>query len=661
MAGNGLPKRWQGRDRFVILETGFGLGNNFLATWAAWLADPQRCGRLVFISIEKHPLLPDDLARVHRERLADDDTLVAAGLAERLIEVWPVLTPGLHTLDFDEASLKNEHSPGASPCVTLMLALGDIAEMLPQLLARVDAFYLDGFSPSQNPEMWSPHLLSRLNRLAAPEATAATWTVARAMRDALTQAGFAVKKAPGFGIKRDRTEARYEPRHVPAPHPGGLWAPSLESDEHAVVIGAGLAGCAAAWALTREGWRVTLLDRHDQPASEASGNAGGLFHSVLHGDDGIHARALRAAALQTHRLMRPWLQNGTLTGQCDGLIRLDADMSCEKAQALLTRLGVADDHVQWLDVEQAQAHSGLPVTSGGWLFHQAGWLDPAGYAGWLLEEARQTGLLTWQSGAAVHSLRREGVMWQAVGDHGQVLAQGGTLVLANATGLHGLLDTLSGDAAVSPPPLSASRGQVTRLPAATPGLLRLPALPVAGQGYVLPLAGGALLCGATAQEGDADPEVRSADDRHNWRIAAELGAVADVAADSSLPADAQGRVGWRAVTPDRLPLIGALPLTQEAIALLPQRTRLDQPRFIPRHRSEHGGLFVLGGLGSRGITWAALGGRLLAHWVTGSPCPVEVDLRDALDPARFLCRAHNRPTAVAAPPDPHDAQTSDLA
>jgi len=89
LAGNGLPGRWQGRERFVVLETGFGLGNNFLATWAAWRADPQRCERLVFISLEKHPLTPEDMARVHRSS-------EEAALAAELVAQWPPLTPDLH-------------------------------------------------------------------------------------------------------------------------------------------------------------------------------------------------------------------------------------------------------------------------------------------------------------------------------------------------------------------------------------------------------------------------------------------------------------------------------------------------------------------------------------------------------------------------------------
>jgi len=145
LAGNGLPGRWAGRERFVILETGFGLGNNFLAAWDAWRRDPQRCERLVFVSVEKHPLTRADLARAHAASALPE-------LAAALLAAWPALLPNLHPLDFDGAR------------VQLLLGFGDAALLLPQLVAAVDAFFLDGFAPARNAGMWDERLLGRLLR-----------------------------------------------------------------------------------------------------------------------------------------------------------------------------------------------------------------------------------------------------------------------------------------------------------------------------------------------------------------------------------------------------------------------------------------------------------------------------------------------------------------
>ncbi|MDP1791822.1 MAG: tRNA (5-methylaminomethyl-2-thiouridine)(34)-methyltransferase MnmD, partial [Methylibium sp.] len=266
LGGNRLPSRWGGRKCFVILETGFGLGNNFLATWDAWRRDPQRCERLVFVSIEKHPLTRVDLDRAHAASPLPE-------LARALVSAWPLPTPNLHPITFDDGR------------VQLLLGFGDVALLLPRLVASVDAFFLDGFAPARNPEMWEPRRLQRLGRLAAPGATAATWSAARVVRDALSAAGFTVETTAGTGGKRDITVARFAPRHIAASPPGGWQAHDAASRE-ALVIGAGLAGCAAAWALSQQGWRCQVLDRALEPADVTSGNPAGLFHGSFHRDDG---------------------------------------------------------------------------------------------------------------------------------------------------------------------------------------------------------------------------------------------------------------------------------------------------------------------------------------------------------------------------------------
>ncbi len=685
MAGNGLPERWQGRTRFVILETGFGLGNNFLATWADWRADPQRCDHLVFMSIEKHPLRREDLARVHgllrqdggeatteplgqpvrepmREpacetvvdlnKMSEADRAARLELAKQLVDAWPALTPGMHSLHFDLDQATNGPGQEHAQRISLMLGLGNVADLLPRLIASVDAFYLDGFAPAKNPQMWDEGMLSRLNRLAAPGSTVATWSCARPVRDALTTAGFEVERIQGFAYKPHMLRAVYKPRFTPPLQAGG-WQPEpkQEADRHAIVIGAGLAGCAAARALCLEGWRVTLIDQHEAPAMEGSGNPGGMFHSVLHAQDGIHARAHRAAAMATWRLASGWIKEGLLAGQVDGLLRLDGKTTPEQAQDWLTRQALPPDHVQWLDQAQAQAVSGLPVDSAGWLFCQGGWVHPAGMARLMLQSVEGLTrhgqpLLQGVWGQPVSSIRQtEQGDWQ-VCQHGKVLASAPTLVICSAMQSAALLDGLPAEQAVHPLPLSAVRGQISQMPLNAHEGFKRPLLPVAGSGYVLALPGGSLLCGATTQHHDADPSVREADHRHNLRQAARLGAVPAWPETAALPAQLQGRTAWRATTPDRLPLVGALPWNQarltSAQTSAQSARRLDQVRLIPRQRGERGGLYALTGLGSRGITWSCLAAELLAHWVTGAPCPVEADLRDALDPARFLVRQVTR-------------------
>ncbi|HEX7383178.1 MAG TPA: tRNA (5-methylaminomethyl-2-thiouridine)(34)-methyltransferase MnmD, partial [Burkholderiaceae bacterium] len=247
VGGNGLPGRWGGRTQFSILETGFGLGHNFFTTWAAWRDDPRRPQRLWYLAIERHPPRREDLVRAHA---GSPEPQLAAALTER----WPPLTPDLHRIDFEHGSVR------------LLLALGDVARVLPELVAPVDAFYLDGFAPERNPAMWDARLLRGLHRLAAPGATVATWCVAGSVRRALTSAGFAIEKAPGFGGKREMTVGRFAPR-VAARQPPGRQALPARS---VAVIGAGLAGAAAARSLAALGSAVQVFERRAPPAGAPS-------------------------------------------------------------------------------------------------------------------------------------------------------------------------------------------------------------------------------------------------------------------------------------------------------------------------------------------------------------------------------------------------------
>ncbi len=191
ICGNGLPGRWQGCSEFSLLETGFGLGLNFMATWLAWRNDPQRSDSLQFISVEKHPFPTADLALAHRAWPEFSD------LSEALCAAWPELLPGEHRVILDEGR------------VVLRLLFGDACEVMASLDASVDAIYLDGFSPAKNPELWSPAVCRQLARLAHPGTSLATWSVAGSVRRALAAAGFEVARCQGFAGKRQLLSGRY--------------------------------------------------------------------------------------------------------------------------------------------------------------------------------------------------------------------------------------------------------------------------------------------------------------------------------------------------------------------------------------------------------------------------------------------------------------------
>ncbi|MFG6447409.1 FAD-dependent 5-carboxymethylaminomethyl-2-thiouridine(34) oxidoreductase MnmC [Roseateles sp. BYS180W] len=601
LAGNRLPQRWQSRPRFVVLETGFGLGNNFLATWDAWRADPQRCERLVFISVEKHPLRLQDLQRAHAHSPLPD-------LAQQLQALWPALTPDLHLLDFEGGR------------VQLMLALGEAQHWLAQLQAQVDAIYLDGFAPARNPDLWSPTVFKQLARLAAPDATAATWSVARSVLDGLQTAGFDAQKVPGFASKGQMCMAQLHAARRASPPPGRqALAPQAR---HVLVLGAGLAGAACARALARQGLSVTVLDARSAPAQVASGNPGGLYHGSLHADDGPHARFNRACALRTAQEVARI--GSALSWHQAGMLRVERKpQALEAMQALLQRSALPPQYVQALAPEALNTMTGLPLSAPAWFYPTGGALCPGELARLWLQEAQAQLLM----GVQVHSLEplAHAQGWRVLDGAGRPLAQADALVLAAGTENARLAAPWVAGPAL---PWVSQRGQLSMATGTQLAGMPRPPLPLAGVGYALQGPDQALWFGATTQAHDPEPEPRPSDHAQNLQRLQQL--MGHSLSDAELDAQTlAGRVGWRSLVADRLPLIGGLPCAVPA-------QRAEQARFWPRHA----GLLLCGGLASRGITWATLAGELVAAQLLGLPMPLGADLLDAVDIARFAAREH---------------------
>ena len=590
LAGNGLPGRWQGRARFAILQTGFGLGNNFLATWAAWRDDPARCERLFFVSIEPHPLRAADLALVHAASPVPD-------LARQLVDAWPPATCNLHRREFEGGR------------VVLLLAFGEIAAWAREIVASIDAFYLDGLALDHGKAVWDRAVFTMLARLAAPGATAASRSDAQALREGLRGAGFQVESAPGAD-PREMTLARFAPRFRAPPPPGRVLPAAAPT--HALVIGAGLAGALTARALARQGIACEVIERHGEPAAEASGNPAGLFHGAVMGHDGAHARLLRASALASQALMREAIDAGC-AGRIDGLLRLESKLSLAAMRSIVDRQALPASHVRAVDADEATRIAGLQIAQPAYFYAAGGWIDPAA----LVRHALATPGVRWRGGRAVARIARSGPDWQAIDSDGRVIAAAPLMVLANA-------DAALRLAGLPPQWLQRRRGQLSWSAQPPATAASVPHGPIASGGYVLRLADGRLLFGAS-NDGDTEPTLREADHRGNRARLAALVGNQLLTDDEAL----DGRVGWRAITPDRLPLAGAAPDLEAA-----RPARADVVRMLPRRA----GLWLHTGLGSRGLTTAPLCAELIAAQVSGAPWPLEADLADAVDPARLLLR-----------------------
>ncbi len=604
LGGNGLlgeHARWRGRESFVIVETGFGLGLNFLATWQAWRDDPDRCARLHFVSFEKHPFAAADLAVLHQRwpQLAD--------CSQRLRSQWPPLLPGVHRLHFEDER------------VVLTLFLGDARVLLPKLRARADAFYLDGFAPDKNPELWSPRIFTNLARLAVSDSTLATWTVAAAVRTGLSACGFVIETAPGFSPKREMSHGTFRVKRSDT-------TTTVSSRRSAIVIGAGLAGCAVAERLAARGWEITLIDAAGAPAQGASGNPAGVLRPQPSLDDNPLARLSRTAFLHAVRHLHALGDAGLPLRWDDcGVLYLARDPAHEQSQRRIAdSLASAPDYLRFVERDEAAALARWPVSAGGWWFAGGGWVQPASLCYANLQ--RHAGRIQSRFGRTVARIEHHGEVWHVLDDEGIVIAAAPHLILANATDGRRLV---GGHAGATQLPLRNARGQVSLLPQATTAPVDIV---VCQDGYLTPAVDGIRCAGASFSVDDEVAEPRLTDHRENL---ARLDAMLPGYAGNIDPESLAGRVGFRSITLDRMPIIGGIAAPDRVLAAIPAITRM---AGMPRQP----GLYGLLGLGSRGLVWATLAAELLAAQIEGEPLPLEGDLVDAVDPARFLLRRARR-------------------
>ena len=570
LAGNDLPQRWKGRERFVVLETGFGLGLNFLATWAAWRADAQRSTRLHFVSCELHPFTREDLVTLHA-RWPE-----LAPLATELQARWPVLAPGLQRLHLDGGR------------VTLTLYFGDARDGLGQLTLRADAIYLDGFSPARNPELWSERIFCQLARLAAPGATVATWSVAGHVRKGLRSAGFALEKSPGFRGKRQMLRGRL---NVPVP-------PEPAPHRHALIIGAGIAGCSVAERLAARGWRIDLIDAAAGPGQGASGNHAGVLRPLPSLDDNRMSRLTRAGSLYGWQMIARLRRDGFAPrAEACGVLHLARDNAQEgKMRKAVEALGLPSTHLRYVEAKEAAAIAGCAVRHGGWFFGDSGWVQPPSLCRALLDSASASAPLHTHLGAQVDRIVHVAEHWEAIAADGSRIAAAPTLILAAGTGIRSFpqANTL---------PVVSARGQVSLLPAKASSP---PRVVVCCGGYISPEIDGLRCAGATFAVDDDDPTLRPADHAENL---AKLESMLPGAAQGFEAAKLAGRVGFRPASPDRLPMVGALDVGRK--------------------------LFALSGFGARGLVWSMLVAEHLASQLEGDPLPLERDLADAIRAGRF--------------------------
>jgi len=570
LQGNRLAERFaalQPGESFCIAETGFGTGLNFLCAWQLFEQVAPGGASLDFFSIEKFPISDDEL----HAALALWPELHAQ--AEVLLVRWRRRVPGWNRWGF------------AGGRIRLTLAVEDVAAALPQLRpASVDAWFLDGFAPSKNPEMWSEDVLSNIGRASRDEATLATYTSAGWVRRGLQQAGFKMERVPGYGRKHEMLRGK-----LPGTRAAGR-APAT-----ALVIGGGLAGCAAAHALAQRGVAVTLLDRAPVLADAASGNPRGILHARFGaGMNELHRFVLASYGHALGLLDDVLPADGVLRAEC-GLLQLACNGAEEKRIAKLAQLEWPAHLLQFVDAQQASQLAGITMNYGGMWFPAGGWVVPPR----VCENLVQHPLITQRLAHEVTVLERTAAGWLARGEGMSCEAEQAVVCGSyQARALSQFADF----------PLQPVRGQISELPATTASG-KLQAV-VCGEGYCAPAVEGRHVAGATAGFDDDGVDLRAADHEANLaQLAANMPALRDALGDVDV-LQLAGRAGVRCSVPGAMPLIGEV-----------------EP-----------GLYCSLAHGTRGLLTAGLAGEMIAAAMCGQLAPLPQAVLKVLAPQRLRKR-----------------------
>lgn len=577
LQGNHLSERFASLatgagDAFAIGETGFGTGLSFLCAWQLFHEIAPSRGSLDFFSVEKYPLdereLTDALALWPAlQQYADD-----------LIARWPRRVPGWNRWSFADGRVR------------LTLAIGDVAETLPEIHNGIDAWFLDGFSPARNPEMWTQPVFEHVVRASRPGATFATYTCAGWVRHGLEQAGFQVSKQPGFGRKREMLRGCL---------PGSpLMQPS--SPARAIVIGGGVAGCAVASALAMRGVSITLIEHAPALAAAASGNPRGILHARLSAGMNLLQRFVLASYGHALALLDEKLPiDGIARAQCG---ELQLAFSAEEVQRInkLAALDWPPHLLRYVNAAEASALAGIELSHGGLWFPAGGWLVPPRFCA---ELAAAAGIVR-HTGHRVESLMAMDTGWRVEGkdQHGQTWSHEAQIAVI-CTGYQ-----VKSFTPMANFPLTPVRGQITMIPATlySENLRTV----VCTSGYLAPSAEGLHMMGATHGFNDEAIDLRASDHAANLSRLAEISpALAKAINIDSLDVERlAGRAAVRASMPGALPLVGEL---------------------LP-------GLYTSLGHGTRGLITAGLSGELIAAAACGQLPPLPASVVSTLSPARRL-------------------------
>jgi tRNA 5-methylaminomethyl-2-thiouridine biosynthesis bifunctional protein len=619
---NRLVERFeQSEGAFRIAETGFGSGLNFLSVAELWLQHHSADHQLHFISFEKHPMHWADIERVHHSY--PQFSLLSAELKAQ----YPLLVSGWHDLYLYDNRVR------------LTLWFGDVLKGLPECDASqgslMDAWLLDGFTPSKNPDMWQPALYQQMARLSHLKTTFATFTAAGTVRRALQNVGFKVEKASGYGKKREMCFGQLEQIRPFSSKAPWFARPKPIKTGTAIVVGAGLAGASVAYQLANAGWKVTVLESQSTVASQASGNLAGTAHPLITVDWNLRSQWYLQGFEAMLRLIQPWLKHKEVQGELHGMVQmLVTQTSLDRAKEALQRVGLPKELVSWLTRDEVSATLGTEATAEGLLFPNGGWLNPPS----VVKRCLQHDNITVKVNQCVKSIvQQEGgekispPLWQVTTSDekgvNSVSTQSNIVIVATGS-LNQALNQQLGL------PIRPVKGQVSHL---ISDQIQTPLnLPVTHAGYSAPCKGGAV-SGATFEAPDMSETTSLKGHQSNLESAVSALPNWIKSSVKETATEVTGRVAFRPTTPDHLPIIGAVPDPEWMKTTYLSQSHTHVVYKYPKQQYQ-AGLYVSNGHGPRGLMSVFLAAESLLADIQGTALVQPLSLYHASHPARFTIR-----------------------
>ena len=634
---NKLPERFLHGDLsqpFIVAETGFGTGLNFLITWQAWKQQTQAKRPFHFFSVEKFPLRKEDLTKA----LANWPELHE--FISPLIEQYPPIISGLQTLEFESGKVR------------LSLLFGDISTDLSSINFKADAWYLDGFSPKKNPDMWTDHFFSLIADKSKKGSTFSTFTSASLVRKSLTNAGFNVLKQEGFGKKREMVFGDFSPakssqnsNYLIQPlwsisDPKLIYSPKLVSksthDSKAsslydiAIIGAGLSGLSTAYELAQQGLSVCIIDKNEGPVKGASGQTQLAMYAKLPSEASKIFNFIIQGLVGSIRFYNRLQCESSLLGASKfwhqtGLLQLAwNDKESIKQRSFLENISLPEEIIRAIDSNSASEISGLDIKVSALWLEQSGWLDPIKYSEAILSSLE----IETVFGQTVKELIFDEVQqhWLLpTGKHGKTITAK-NVVIANSNDAKRFSQA-------SHLPSKPLRGQVTSIKHQN---LKTSKTIICGEGYLCPPVNGWHHFGATFDLKCAEPIIKEVDTQKN--ISSLNKWLPEWLQDDIIEsASYHHAAGLRCTTPDYIPIVGQAPIADKMVEDF-ANLRNDAKTCKEKYGCCYPNLFINMGHGSKGLFTTPLAAQIIRYHICGGLMPCLEEHRIMLSPARFIIK-----------------------